>query len=229
MRERSQRVGSVKLEEEDVRSLIAAGEGSRVEFKRGLPRPAKVARTLAAFANTRGGSYLVGVDDRRKVLGAPRVAQTVEDLKAIADDFVRPPLEPLLSVVRIDSKPVVVAVVGLSPARPHVVTRDDGSEETPVRIGSSTRSAQGAALTAIQGGAKAGGLAGLRPLERQILSWVAARGDAGTGAFGRCGPRAFAQDCNVGLVRARRAFDRLERAGRLLGFGSGAGRTYSLP
>lgn len=49
---------------ERLREVIAAGEGRQVEFKRGLPRDEKTARTLVAFANTRGGLLIVGVGDR---------------------------------------------------------------------------------------------------------------------------------------------------------------------
>ena len=51
---------------------IAEGEGKSLEFKRGLPRDVRVARTLCAFANTRGGLLLIGVGDRGEIVGAPR-------------------------------------------------------------------------------------------------------------------------------------------------------------
>lgn len=49
-------------------ALLAAGEGERLEFKKTLTHPHKIARTLVAFANTAGGTVLVGVlDDGRPV------------------------------------------------------------------------------------------------------------------------------------------------------------------
>ena len=44
----------------DVRVLIEEGEGFEVEFKRRVSAPEKIARTLIAFANTRGGHMLFG-------------------------------------------------------------------------------------------------------------------------------------------------------------------------
>ncbi|HKX45616.1 MAG TPA: ATP-binding protein, partial [Planctomycetota bacterium] len=59
----------VRMEANEVRRLAMEGEGSRAEFKRGLPPDEKVARTLAGFANTRGGLLLVGVEDRGALCG----------------------------------------------------------------------------------------------------------------------------------------------------------------
>jgi len=51
--------------------LIEQGESETVEFKTFLPPDNVIARDLIAFANTRGGILIVGVDDRGAVLGLP--------------------------------------------------------------------------------------------------------------------------------------------------------------
>lgn len=53
----------------DLRNLIQRGEGSFLEFKKTIPSPEKIAREIAAFANTKGGTILVGVDDHHNVTG----------------------------------------------------------------------------------------------------------------------------------------------------------------
>ncbi|QDU65917.1 helix-turn-helix domain-containing protein [Engelhardtia mirabilis] len=217
------------LDLDDLRALIAAGEGSKVEFKRGLPRAPKVARTLAAFANTRGGHFLVGVEDRGGVPGAPHPPDTARELRDIAAHFVRPALRPTVQILELDGRPVVVASVPLSDRRPHEVDREDGTVEIPVRLGSSTRAARGAALEALRRGRSPSGTAGLDALERAVLEWVARQGDAGTDSQGRCTPQAYAKSRNIGTVRARRAFVKLERAGHLIGHGAGSQRFYSRP
>jgi len=217
------------LSPDDVRRLIASGEGSRVEFKSGLPRASKVARTLAAFANTRGGAFLVGIDDNGRVVGAPRPRRTAAELRAIGAELVEPPLRLSARVLTLDRLPVVVAELGLSAARPHQVVRENDTVETPIRVGSSTRSAKGAALEALRRGAASGGRSGLDALERQALDWVARQGDAAGRAAGKCTPQLFAKAANVGVARARRVFVKLERAGRLVGYGDGSKRTYAIP
>lgn len=53
----------------DLRHLIQTGEGTYLEFKKTVPVPAKIAREIAAFANTSGGTILVGVKDNKEISG----------------------------------------------------------------------------------------------------------------------------------------------------------------
>lgn len=53
----------------DLRNLIQRGEGTYLEFKKTIPSPEKIAREIAAFANTKGGTILVGVDDYQNITG----------------------------------------------------------------------------------------------------------------------------------------------------------------
>lgn len=53
----------------DLRNLIQRGEGTYLEFKKTIPSPEKIAREIAAFANTNGGTILIGVDDYKNITG----------------------------------------------------------------------------------------------------------------------------------------------------------------
>lgn len=53
----------------ELRRRIAAGEGIKLDFKHSIDDKAKIARTLVAFANTEGGSLLIGVKDNGKLVG----------------------------------------------------------------------------------------------------------------------------------------------------------------
>ncbi|MCH8495476.1 MAG: ATP-binding protein, partial [Balneolales bacterium] len=53
----------------DLKRLVKTGEGTYLEFKRIISSPEKIARELAAFANTRGGTMLIGVNDDKKIVG----------------------------------------------------------------------------------------------------------------------------------------------------------------
>lgn len=211
------------LSPEELALVLRAGEGSRVEFKRGLPRPERLARSLCALANTRGGLLLVGVDDDGRVVGAPRPRASAAELRRVAHEGLEPPLEVRTQELATAEGTVLACSVPLSGRRPHAVVRADGSREVVVRVGSSNRRASGAALAALR--AQRRGRGGLDALEQQVLAWV---GRPARGGGART-VEAFARACNVGKQRARRAFVRLERDGHLVGHGLGARRAYALP
>ncbi len=220
-------MGRVDLAPDDIQKLVAEREGRKLEFKSGLPRDAKTARTLAAFANTRGGLLLVGVGDRGEILGAPRPRATLERLRAIAAREIEPALAIEAGSVAVAGRTVVWCSVPLSPARPHAVLRADGEREVVVRVGSSNRAASGATLAVIR--AQRANAGGLDALQRSVLEWVERRGRAARDPGGNATIAAFAKARNVGVQRARRAFTQLELAGRLVGHGTGSRRVYSLP
>ena len=47
----------------DLTELLKRPEGKTIEFKRDLSSTAGVLRTVVAFANTAGGTVLIGVED----------------------------------------------------------------------------------------------------------------------------------------------------------------------
>ncbi len=215
------------LAPDDIAALAAEREGRKLEFKSGLPRDEKTARSLAAFANTRGGILLVGIGDRGEILGAPHARETLEHLRAIARDSVDPPLDVQSGIVTVSAKPIVWCSVPLSARRPHAVTYPDGTREIVARVGSSNRLATGATLAALKASRTAH--TSLDPLQRAVLAWVAERARMSTRPDGDATIALFAKARNVGTQRARRAFTQLEMAGLLVAHGVGAKRTYAVP
>ncbi len=53
----------------ELQRRISEGEGQQLDFKFRIDDQKKIARTLAAFANTDGGSLLIGVKDSGKIAG----------------------------------------------------------------------------------------------------------------------------------------------------------------
>jgi predicted HTH transcriptional regulator len=53
-----------------LRKLISEGEGATLDFKKTITSTYKIAKTLAAFANCKGGSLLIGVHDTGNIVGA---------------------------------------------------------------------------------------------------------------------------------------------------------------
>ncbi len=216
------------LSDDDILALAAEREGRKLEFKSGLPRDEKTARSLAAFANTRGGILLIGVGDRGEILGAPHPRETLATLRAIAAGCVEPAIEVQCGLVTVRARPIVWCSVPLSPARPHSVVHPDGSREVVARVGSSNRVATGATLSALQSARKASS-SSLDGLQRSVLTWVGEHARAGSRPDGDATVAGFAKARNVGLQRAKRAFTQLEVAGLLVAHGVGSKRTYARP
>lgn len=57
------------MELRDIKLMARQGEGPQVEFKKRINHPDKVVREVVAFANTDGGTILVGVDDNGDLSG----------------------------------------------------------------------------------------------------------------------------------------------------------------
>ncbi|MDN3690564.1 AlbA family DNA-binding domain-containing protein [Cyclobacterium jeungdonense] len=60
---------SPKKNNEWIKSLLAKPEGLHLDYKQSLSSQRKIAKTLLSFANTEGGTVVVGVSDRKQILG----------------------------------------------------------------------------------------------------------------------------------------------------------------
>lgn len=123
----------------DVYRLIEEGEGFEVEFKRKVSSPEKIAKTLVAFANTKGGHILFGVDDDGSIIGVESEKSEVDLLEQAGTFFCVPEIHPIIDIVPFDGKDVIVAYVAESENRPHLyagATNGDAlnGEETKVYI-----------------------------------------------------------------------------------------------
>lgn len=103
----------------DVNLLIEEGEGFGIEFKRRISSPEKIARTIIAFANTKGGSILFGVDDDGSIVGVESEKSEVELIEMAGRDFCDPPIQPGTEIVPFDGRDVIVCRVAESKIKPH--------------------------------------------------------------------------------------------------------------
>lgn len=220
-------LGRVNLTPQDLLSCMSKGEGTRIEFKRRLPRDERAARTLCAFANTRGGLLLVGVTDRGRVHGVHHPQEVEYKLRWLGEIFLHPALRVEVQVVEVHGPRVVACSVPFSKERPHAVVLPDGDKEFVVRVGASNRIADGPTLNALRLSRR--GRRGLSPIEDTILAWVQRQARVSTHPGGTATVARFARLHNIGENRARRAFVKLEALGLLIGHGGGRARIYTYP
>jgi predicted HTH transcriptional regulator len=122
----------------DVNRLIEQGEGFEIEFKRKVSTPEKIARALIAFANTKGGHILFGVDDDGSVVGVESEKSEVDLISSAGLTLCLPEIVPQIDIVPFSGKDVIVAYVPESTDKPHYFTGpsngQSGDDETKVFI-----------------------------------------------------------------------------------------------
>jgi predicted HTH transcriptional regulator len=123
--------------------LIKRHEGKTLEFKRDLSSPEGILKTLVAFANTAGGTVVIGVDDGSKnVRGVPDVLAAEERLASLVSDSIRPRLVPDIEVVPWRNLNVLAVQVYPSNTRPHYMERLGPEAGVFIRVGSTNRRAE---------------------------------------------------------------------------------------
>jgi len=122
--------------------LIGRPEGKTLEFKRDLSSPDGVLKTLVAFANTSGGTLVLGVDDaRRHVRGIADPLAVEERLANLVSDRIVPILVPEIEILPWRDTHVLVVEVYPSPTRPHHLRTLGPEQGVFVRVGSTNRRA----------------------------------------------------------------------------------------
>lgn len=114
--------------------LVSLGEGLHIEFKRIIHSAPKIARSIAAFANTEGGVILIGVDDDRRIVGI----RSEKEMLQVIDDAMKFHIEPKPHIdVRFEEfkhRMVMLVEIPESPERPHFHIEEVFSKETGKRL-----------------------------------------------------------------------------------------------
>src|SRR5208282_441879 len=106
----------------EIEQILLMGEGETVEFREKLDRtrPQRLAKTAAAFANTKGGTIVFGVDDDHRVVGCEiqGMADTITNiLRSLCD----PPPVVRTGVVNYENKELLLVEIPESHAAVHTV------------------------------------------------------------------------------------------------------------
>jgi len=99
--------------------LIEEGENLQCEFKRHFTTPEKIAREMIAFANTKGGYMIFGVDDDGQVVGVDSEKSESEMIKDAAENYCEPPLNYSVDFIEMYGKETVVVSIPESENKPH--------------------------------------------------------------------------------------------------------------
>ena len=119
--------------------MLCRPEGKTLEFKRDLSSPTPFLRSVVAFANTAGGTVLVGVEDKtRHVRGVADALAVEEQAANLIGDSIAPRLLPDIELLRYREAHVLAVRVHPSSNRPHYLGTD-AAMGAYVRVGSTNR------------------------------------------------------------------------------------------
>ncbi|MEX0681635.1 MAG: ATP-binding protein [Balneolales bacterium] len=110
----------------DLKNLIRSGEGLTLEFKRAISSPEKIAREIAAFANTHGGHLIIGVDDNHTIVGVESYHEQDFFLEQAARELCHPPLSYRMEIVPFYEKEILIVYIDESLVKPVTVQNGEG-------------------------------------------------------------------------------------------------------
>lgn len=116
-----------------LKQWIADGENNTVDFKQSITSAPKIARNIVAFANSRGGRILVGVEDKGRITGVEAAEEQFE-LERAAEKFCDPPITISYEIYHIEGKKVLIAEVPESRRKPHFAIDKNGQKKIFVRL-----------------------------------------------------------------------------------------------
>ncbi len=106
---------------QDLKNLIATGESSFLEFKHKVASPEKIAKEMVAFANTKGGRILIGVEDNGEICGIESYYEEEFWLKQAAEDVCVPEVDISIEMVHTGKKDVLIVKVPEAEIKPIAV------------------------------------------------------------------------------------------------------------
>jgi len=110
---------------QELKSLVVKGESEILEFKRKVAHPEKIVKEIVAFANTRGGLLLIGVDDNGTLPGLKFADEEKYVLEAALQKYCKPEIEYTFQTINLSEKKAVICYTIMeSKNKPHYVIED---------------------------------------------------------------------------------------------------------
>ncbi|MBD3627845.1 ATP-binding protein [Cyclobacterium sp.] len=124
--------------------MLSKPEGQHLDYKQSISNQRKIAKTLLAFANTDGGTILVGISDKKNIIGIDPEEEIFMVNEAIRK-YCHPPftvtfevfelqLQNQLDPLILDEKYVLAVAVPKSMGGPHALQVNDNPPVYYLRI-----------------------------------------------------------------------------------------------
>ncbi len=135
----------------EITTLLRQDEGKTFELKRDLSSPTSVIKDIIAFANTSGGTLIIGVEDKTKYLvGVDNPMACEERLASLLYDNIEPKIIPDIEILPWRDTYLLKVEIFPSAVRPHHYKKLGSKKGTYVRVGSTHRQADEAMIQELQ-------------------------------------------------------------------------------
>ncbi len=114
-------------------NLIKQGEHQTLDFKHSITDSKKIARAIAAFANTDGGTLLIGVKDNGAIVGVDSEEEYYM-IEAAAQMYCKPEISFSIAKWTINGKAILEVVIKPSKKKPHKAPDKNGDFKAFVRF-----------------------------------------------------------------------------------------------
>ena len=118
----------------ELNELIESGENDKVEFKRKFSSPEKIAKEMIAFANSKGGRIIFGIDDDKSIRGVESEKGELELISTAAGFYCEPEIEFTTEMMLIKNKDIVIVNIEESKKKPHRLISENGNDDHKVYV-----------------------------------------------------------------------------------------------
>lgn len=122
---------------------IKKGENKILEFKEKLPSNDSIVKTVIAFSNTSGGQLIIGVNDKREIIGIDNedIFDLQDKIASIIFDNCYPNIIPEIYTANIEGKILLVIEIFRGNLLPYYIKNEGKNNGTYIRIGATNRKA----------------------------------------------------------------------------------------
>jgi predicted HTH transcriptional regulator len=116
-----------------IQKLIAQGEHQQLDFKFAISDSKKIAKTFSAFANTDGGTLLIGVKDNGNIAGV-RSEEEFFMAEAAANMYCEPAVPFTSKEWTVENRRVLEIMIPASDEKPHYAQNENGKLLAYIRV-----------------------------------------------------------------------------------------------
>jgi predicted HTH transcriptional regulator len=120
-----------------IQKYLQAGEGLQLDYKQSISSAAKIAKTIVGFANTRGGTLLIGIRDNKSICGIESEEEYYM-LELAGSFFCKPEIKIVVHEHHLEGKTILEAKIEEGSSKPYYAKDEEGKWWVYVRTADQT-------------------------------------------------------------------------------------------